>query len=281
MIRLDRPRFFAGWRESFGALTVPRVAAIEALLAALESDPHVTDIRWAAYMLATTLHETAGTMAPIHEFGSQSYFNTRYGPQTQVGKNLGNTQPGDGARYAGRGFVQLTGRRNYRVMSTRLFESYGQAIDLEANPDRAMDALTAYRIMSLGMRDGVFTGKSLKQYINGAKCDYHNARRIINGTDRAAQIAAHAVRFERVLRASVKGTTAPTQPLPAPLEPQTPATPSVGAMATLAGGGAVAVAGGAVATSGVDIPTFVWVLLGLILTGALTVGVLWWLGRSK
>ena len=278
MIRLDRKRFFDGYREAFDALTASKVASIEALLAALESDPHVTDIRWAAYMLATAYHETAATMAPIDEYGSEAYFNRRYGPGTAVGKRLGNVRIGDGARFHGRGLVQITGRRNHHVMSVRLRESYGQIVDLEADPERAKDVLTAYRIMSLGMRDGLFTGKSLRQYINGAKCDYLNARRIINGTDKAALIAGHAVKFERILRAS---QIAETQPLPAP---DVPVAASTGTVATLVGGGAVAATGGAaVAASGVTggVSWIAWAVVGLILIGAMTLAALWFFGRRQ
>jgi hypothetical protein len=276
-VRFDHEKFFAGWRQSFGALRPDQVASIEALLAALESDPHVTDVRWAAYMLATAYHETAATMAPIDEFGSDKYFDTRYGPGTAVGKRLGNTRPKDGSLFHGRGFVQLTGRRNHHVMSQRLRDSYGQVVDLEANPERAKDTLTAYRIMSLGMRDGLFTGRSLRHYINGAKCDYVNARRIINGTDKAQAIAGYAAKFERILRASAE-----TAPLPAPAEPDAPVAASLATKATLIGGGAVATAGGAaVATSGAEIPWIVWAVVGVIVSGVVAMALLWWLSREK
>ena len=65
-----------------------------------------------------------------------------------------------------------------------------------------MEPDTAYRIMSLGMYQGFFTGRKLSDYINDTKKDYVNARRIINGTDRA-QIADYATSFEQVLTDSL------------------------------------------------------------------------------
>lgn len=292
-MKLDRAVFFARWRREFGALRAPQVSAIEALLAALESDRHITDIRWAAYMLATVYHETAATMSPIDEFGSTAYFEQRYGSHTAVGRNLGNTQPGDGARFHGRGYVQLTGRRNYTVMSQRLLDSYGVSVDLAADPERAKDILTAYRVMSLGMRDGSFTGKSLRQYITGRRCDYTNARRIINGLDRAALVARHAEAFERILRAAAGPQPATTD---AAAESTgtgttvTTATPVAGRVAP--NGAAVATTGAAVAatagatavyatsTDGGGIPWPVLIVVGLVLVISGTLVTLWWLGRS-
>ena len=51
------------------------------------------------------------------------------------------------------------------------------------------------------MRDGDFTGKDLADYIDEDNCDYVEARRIVNGTDRAEQIAGYAEKFEAALRA--------------------------------------------------------------------------------
>ena len=65
----------------------------------------------------------------------QSQFNTRAGQAPfsayDMRRDLGNNQPGDGARFRGRGFVQLTGRANYL--------RYGQSlgVDLIAHPDLA------------------------------------------------------------------------------------------------------------------------------------------------
>jgi hypothetical protein len=56
--------------------------------------------------------------------------------------------------------------------------------------------------MFVGMEEGWFTGKKLSDYINGGKADYYGARGIINGKDRAAEIATYAKAFEAALRAA-------------------------------------------------------------------------------
>lgn len=92
-----------------------------------------------AHFLAQAAHETAGFKTLV-EYGTESYFDKRYGPQTPVGKKLGNTQPGDGARFRGRGIFQCTGRFNYA--------KYGKAIgvDLIRLPDKAADPTTSVQI---------------------------------------------------------------------------------------------------------------------------------------
>lgn len=189
---IKRAKFFEGVRKAFGGLTQAQVDGLNALLAALEADSEVTDLRYVAYMLATTKHETAHTYLPIKEKGGAAYF-TRYDGR----KDLGNTEPGDGARFCGRGYVQLTGRRNYRYFADNL------GVALVDQPDLAMDPAIAYRIMSLGMREGRFTGKKLSDYIGDGFCDYLHARRIINALDQAAKIDRYARAFEQILMDSL------------------------------------------------------------------------------
>jgi putative chitinase len=202
MFTFDRKKFFDGYRIRFGPLTQDLVDAIEFLLAQIEQDVRFgeteTDRRQIAYCLGTFKWETAHSMRPIDEIGSNSYFNKRYGPKTKVGKVLGNTKAGDGALFHGRGYVQLTGRRNY----TKAKNLTG--VDLLMNPDDAKDPALAYQIAIQGMKEGWFTGKRLDQFIKDAVADFENARTIINGHDKAQTIADIARRFSEVLLEAIK-----------------------------------------------------------------------------
>lgn len=142
-----------------------------------------------AYVLATVRHETAGQFRPIKEFGTGKYFEARYGGR----KDLGNVHSGDGALFCGRGYVQITGRRNYRVFGHLL------GLPLEAQPDLALDHETALRILVIGFRDGLFTGRKLSDYVSGTRRDFVGARRCINGQDRARLIAGYAEGYLREL----------------------------------------------------------------------------------
>lgn len=203
MFTFDRKKFFDAYRARFGPVTQDLVDALEFLLSQIEQDKRFagteTDRRQLAYCLATFKWETAHTLKPIDEHGSANYFNTRYGPQTKVGKVLGNTKAGDGALFHGRGYVQLTGRRNYTKAKALT------GVDLLTEPDRAKNPPLAYEIAIQGMIDGWFTGKKLGQFIkDGQPPDYENARTIINGHDKAQTIADIARRFNEVLLQAAK-----------------------------------------------------------------------------
>lgn len=177
-------------------LSTDEVSGCEAIIAACKSWP----VSWTAYALATAYHETAGTMQPIKEYGGAGYFRRMYdieGSRPHVAKSLGNTVPGDGAKFAGRGYVQLTGRTNYQRAQDKL------GVPFVSDPDLAMKPDHAAAIMARGMTEGWFTAKKLADYLpsigKGTHAQFKEARRIINGTDRAADIATYAVEFQKGL----------------------------------------------------------------------------------
>lgn len=195
---INRKRFFDGVRQGPfpGKLTAKQVQGIGAVLDEWERRK-LTDLRWLADMLATDKLETAHTMQPISEMGGNAYFTRMYDPLGQrpgLAKRNGNTTPGDGIKYRGRGLVQLTWKNNYATMTKALCAA-GFDVDLVANPDLAMRPDIAAFIMFEGMIRGLFTGKKLADYFSKSTSDWINARRIINGTDRAAEIASIAKEF--------------------------------------------------------------------------------------
>lgn len=187
-----RKTFFAEYRAAFGKLRQSQVDGLNILLDMLEVKPWGR-VEYAAYFLATVKHECADTWWPISEYGQRSYFD-KYEPNTQTGRRLGNTQPGDGYLFRGRGYVQITGRANYERASSDL------CWPLASHPDAALWPEMAYSIAMNGMTKGRFTGKSLDDYMTDAGMDYVNARRVINGTDQAELIAGYAKAFEAILR---------------------------------------------------------------------------------
>lgn len=211
---MDRSRFYAALRRRdsgvFGtSLTQAQVDRLEAILTRL--DAKRIELAQAAYILATAYHES-DRFRTMEEYASGVAYEGR--------ATLGNTQPGDGVRFKGRGFVQITGRRNYTDWANRL------GVDLVNNPALAARLDHATTILIDGMMLGTFTGKKLPDYVAGAKKDYVGARRVVNGTDRAAMIATYARAFEKALveagYSAAAASPAPAKPAPAPAPVQKP-----------------------------------------------------------
>lgn len=196
MTAINRHFFFAHVRGALfdGALRRSQVDGLSALLDYWEARAGPKDDRWLAYLLATAHHETDRTIRPIREYGGTAYFTRRYDPppggeNPRIARDLGNTRPGDGARYRGRGFVQLTGRRNYADWTRRL------GIDLVGNPDLALEPGVATRILVEGSLLGTFTGRKLADYLHDGVADWRGARRVVNGLDKANLIAGYALGY--------------------------------------------------------------------------------------
>jgi putative chitinase len=172
-----------------------------------------------AYVLATAYHETGAAMQPIREKGGRAYLTRSYdilGDKPTRARTNGNTAPGDGIRYAGRGFVQLTWKNNYRRIGDLL------GIDLVGSPDKALEPAIAALILVRGMQEGWFTGRKLADYFTEEESDRVQARRIINGLDRANLIAEHAQKFEAALQAEGSPVRPSPPPPPRASAPQPP-----------------------------------------------------------
>jgi predicted chitinase len=93
--------------------------------------------------------------------------------------------------YYGPGYVQLTWKNNYQKYSQIL------GADLENNSDLAMEENIALFVLVHGFKVGTFTGFKIADFINRNQTDFVGARRCINGTDRAHEIASLAEDYLR------------------------------------------------------------------------------------
>lgn len=143
--------------------------------------------RHIAYIYATIFHEGARKengkfrrLVSVEEIGKGK--GKPYGGKIKYSKTPYITPD---KLYFGRGFVQITW---YEV-----YEKFGKVlkIDLLNNPDLALNPNIGAKIAVVGMRDGLFTGVNLERYFNDTRTDAINARKIINGTDKADLIAGY------------------------------------------------------------------------------------------
>lgn len=143
----------------------------------------------AAYVLATAFWETARTMKPVREYGGETYLRgKKYYP------------------YVGMGYVQLTWRENYEKAGKKL------GADFVSNPKLLLEPRYAAPILVIGMKEGWLTGKRLDQYITLSRSDFTGARRVVNGTDKAAEIAKLARGYDAALLAEGYGVDVPAKP---------------------------------------------------------------------
>ena len=164
-----------------GKLQQSHVDNINSILNAVNKH-NISNIKQVAYLLATAYHETNATMQPVREayWLSEAWRkkNLRYYP------------------WYGRGHVQLTWQVNYKKADDKL----GLKGLLIKNPDLAMRSDISAEVLVIGSKEGWFTGRKLDDYISNVKTDYVGARRIINGTDKAKQIADVADVWEEALK---------------------------------------------------------------------------------
>ncbi len=145
----------------------------------------------AAYILATSYHETANRMQPVREGLNASDAwrkrNLRYYP------------------WYGRGHVQLTWEENYRKADAKL----GLGGELIKNADLALDPKISAEVLVVGMVEGWFAGdrrgrhtlaRHLPNPDKGTRAQFQQARRGVNIMDKADLIAGHALIYQEALK---------------------------------------------------------------------------------
>lgn len=184
---MDYATFFKQVRANVfgGSLTKGQVDGMEKIIDYWQTTWPKMSLDEFAYLLGTVYWETAHRMAPVKEMGSQQYLRSKkYYP------------------YIGVGLIQATWKANWDKLGIKSIAD-------------GLQWPSALHAAFYGMAAGIYTGKKLADYIGNGKRDYVNARRIINGTDRAQEIAKIAENFRSALIAA----NAKPAPTPAPPQP--------------------------------------------------------------
>lgn len=190
-MKINRKHFFDTYRNSYGKLTQALVDNLNFLLTKLENGRFKLPSQM-AYILATVKHETNDTFAPVVEgyWIKKNRLQVLYNYYKNHNRGaLATIFPNgiEGKTYEGRGYVQATHFDNYAKFG------------LEDTPEKAMEPDIAFMIMEKGMANGLFTGKTLQQYVNETSTDFYNVRKVINSLDRATLIAGYARSFQKAI----------------------------------------------------------------------------------
>lgn len=187
---IDRKVFFDKVRAApfGGSLSASQVDGMNRILDEWIRS-QIPDLRFLAYMLATVFHETAQTMQPIREYGGEAYLRSKpYYP------------------WVGEGLVQVTWEANARKFGATA-------------PGQLLTWPLCLKPLFDGMTRGMFTGKRLADYFNSTSDDPVNARRVINGVDRA-NLVAH---YHGLFLAAIKAALLPdVPPAPVPVSVEAP-----------------------------------------------------------
>lgn len=191
---MNLPKFYEIIRKSM-TLTSENVRGFDFILS--EGEKRRTPLHDLAYILATVFHETAARMQPIAEYGKGK--GRKYGVKGKYGQ----------VPY-GRGYVQLTWDSNYERADKEL-KLKGALL---RNFDLALKPEIAVQILFVGMAEGWFTGKKIRDFIDEIDesdaedlREFEEARRVINGVDKKKLIGGYALIFEKALKAASYGKT--------------------------------------------------------------------------
>jgi hypothetical protein len=213
---MDRAAFYNHLRGTgstlFGArLSSGVVTGIEGILDAFGAVGDGSD-HTLAYALGTAYHETGRRMVPVREGFASTDSGARLaveklarkrGSKSAVARYAKPAGP-YGHVYYGRGHVQLTWLDNYDASSA------DAGVDLVKNPDAMLDPEISARVLIRGLIDGRWNGserKGVGAYLPGNPV---SARRTVNGTDKALDIAGHYRGFLAAVQAAGGAKPAPT-----------------------------------------------------------------------
>ncbi len=210
---VDKARFYRAIRKYYSVYerVGNHYAGTDSILDQWNDDQRMKDDRWLAYILATAYHETAFRMFPVRETlasSDESAINRLenfYQRRGATGPVYWRPVEETGRAYFGRGYVQLTWDWNYKRADKR-FGIANETRNPQSyywNPDLALDPESSIRITYDGMIYGWYTGHCLLRHIQpNRRADYGQARRVINGIDKASKIAEHADHFMEALDAA-------------------------------------------------------------------------------
>lgn len=188
----------AGAKGARQAIIIDAVgAALDAALTAYQIN---TNLR-VAHFLAQICHE-ADALCTTVEYADGTAYEGRV-------EDLGNTEPGDGPLYKGRGLMQLTGRKNYRAMGASL------GLDLEGNPDLAAEPATSLKIAceywktrSLNEHADYDDIRTITQRVNGGQNGIDDRKRYLAKAKAAVGYVASPLPARPALQRGVKNEQA-------------------------------------------------------------------------
>ena len=176
-----------------GKLSDKQIAVMEVFFKMFK-ELNITDIRFMASIFGNIYHETDTTFMPIEEYGKGKL--KPYGKKIKYSKAIYTTPD---KIYYGRGFTQNTWYEIYETL-TKEATKQGHNWNFLNNPELLLEVEQSAWATIVAMTKGLYTGKKLSNYFNTATCDFKNARRIINGLDKAELVEQYSIKFYKALQ---------------------------------------------------------------------------------